>query len=303
MTGWIVAAVGAAVAVWSVMRVRGLHREIADVRLQLARHREQGSQEPLALVVRDDELEHLVAELDTSLDALRSNGIATAAREIRLRREIADISHDLKTPLIAVRGYLQLVQRDGASADTSPRRLQTVLERVDDLGRLVDDFFELSVLDAGVRELELGPVDATEVVTEALLGFYVAFEAKGIEPTVLVPAEPLVVRAEATALGRVVRNLVANALAHGGGDVEVSLSREDDQAVLRVTNDAPGLAPADAERLFERFYRADPARTGAHAGLGLSIVQELVRQMGGRVQARAEQDRLRITVELPLAAV
>lgn len=301
MTGWIVAAVCAAVALRSVMRVRGLRREIGDVRAQVVQRRASGSREPLALVVRDDELEHLVAEVDTSLARVRAEGIASEAREARLRREIADISHDLKTPLIAVRGYLQLVQRDGAAADTSPRRLQTVLERVDDLGRLVDDFFELSVLDAGGRDLELGAVDATSVVSEALLGFYVAFEGKGIEPTVDLPPEPLMVHAEATALGRVARNLVANALAHGGGDVEVSLAREGERALLAVANQAPGLAQDEAERLFERFYRADPARTGAHAGLGLSIVQELVRQMGGRVQARVAHGRLRITVELPLA--
>ncbi|MEL4357685.1 MULTISPECIES: sensor histidine kinase [unclassified Luteococcus] len=302
MTGWIVAAVCAAVAIWSVMRVRGLHREIRDVRVQMERRRKSGSREPLSLVVRDDELEHLVADVDTSLAQLRVEGVATAAREARLRREIADISHDLKTPLIAVRGYLQLVQRDGAAADTSPRRLQTVLERVDDLARLVDDFFELSVLDAGGRRLELGPVDATAVVTEALLGFYVAFETKGMEPTVAVPTEPLLVQAESTALGRVVRNLVANALAHGGGDVAVSLSRKDGQAVLCVANSAPGLGVEEAERLFERFYRADPARTGAHAGLGLSIVQELVRQMGGTLQARVRDGQLRIVVGLPLAS-
>lgn len=232
---------------------------------------------------------------------MRGSGAPAVLGVRGLRREIADISHDLKTPLIGVRGYLQLVQRDGAAADTSPRRLQTVLERVDDLGRLVDDFFELSVLDAGGRDLELGAVDATSVVSEALLGFYVAFEGKGIEPTVDLPPEPLMVHAEATALGRVARNLVANALAHGGGDVEVSLAREGERALLAVANQAPGLAQDEAERLFERFYRADPARTGAHAGLGLSIVQELVRQMGGRVQARVAHGRLRITVELPLA--
>ncbi|GAA1390241.1 HAMP domain-containing sensor histidine kinase [Luteococcus peritonei] len=301
MTGWIVAAVCAALAIWSVMRLFGLRREIRDVRRQVEGHRCSGSRQPLELVVRDDELEHLVAAVDSSLAQLRAEEVATATREARLRREIADISHDLKTPLIAVRGYLQLVERDGAGADTSPRRLQTVLERVDDLGRLVDDFFELSVLDAGGRQLELGPVDATRVVTEALLGFYVAFGTKGIEPRVDVPAEPLLVQAETTALARVVRNLVANALVHGDDDVQVRLGREGERAVLCIANDAPQLDPEAAGHLFERFYRADPARTGAHAGLGLSIVKELVRQMGGQVHAAVSAGRLRVVVDLPLA--
>lgn len=298
MTGWIVAAVCAAVAVWSVMRVRGLHREIRDVRDQVVQRRKSGSCEPLALVVRDDELEHLVAETDTSLAQVRAESVATAAREGRLRREIADISHDLKTPLIAVRGYLQLVQRDGTAADSSHQRLQTVLERVDDLGRLVDDFFELSVLDSSDRPLELGDVDATDVVTEVLLGFYVAFESRGIEPQVALPDEPLWVRGEATALARVTRNLVANALAYGTGGVSVGLCREQDCVVLEVANDAASLAPVEVERLFERFYRADSARTGPHAGLGLSIVRELVRQLGGEVSAVMADGQLYIRVTL-----
>ncbi|WP_420175973.1 sensor histidine kinase [Luteococcus sp. OSA5] len=301
MTGWILAAVLAAVAIWSVMRLRGLHREIASVRGQLAEHRATGSAQPLTVVVRDDELEHLAAEAGAAIQQQRALAVRGRAREARLRREIADISHDLKTPLIAVRGYLQLVQRDGAAADTSPRRLQTVLERVDDLGRLVDDFFELSVLDASDRTLELGPVDATQVVGEVLLGFYVAFENKQIEPQVQIPGQPLMVQAEETALARVVRNLVANALAYTSEGVAVTLSDAGAAVELVVSNDVEGLDEAEVERLFERFYRADRARTGPHAGLGLSIVQELVRQMDGSVHGELRAGRLVITVSLPCA--
>lgn len=301
MTGWIVAAVIAALAIWPVLRVRGLHHEIEAVREQMARHRHNGSSEPLAVIVRDDALERLAAETDASIDAHRRQAAEGRTREARLRREIADLSHDLKTPLIAVRGFLQLVERDGLAAASSPERLSVVRARVDDLGRLVEDFFELSVLDSSERRLELAPVNATEVVTEVLVGFYTSFEAKGIEPEVRVPGEALLVMADATALARVVRNLVANALAYTGGGVRLELAGDRDHAKLVVANPSPGMTDEQAQHLFERFYRADRARTGPHAGLGLAIVLELVRQMAGSVSGALVSGELVITVHLPVA--
>lgn len=120
MTGWILAAVFAALAIWSVMRVVGLRRQVGRIREQLVEHGRNASAEPLEVLVRDDELERLVAQVELSLQEQRSAAAASAAREKRLRGEIADISHDLKTPLIAVRGYLQLLQRDGPGP--TPRR-------------------------------------------------------------------------------------------------------------------------------------------------------------------------------------
>ncbi|GAB2483597.1 HAMP domain-containing sensor histidine kinase [Luteococcus sediminum] len=301
LLGWAAAAVMALVAAWLLQRHRGLRSEIRRVREQLEQHREAGSSEPLAVVVRDDELEHLAAEVDGSIDQYRRVAAEGRAREARLRREIADLSHDLKTPLIAIRGYLQLLQRDGLAADTSPARLGTVLGRVDDLGRLVDDFFELSVLDSTDHHLELGPVDATQVVTDALLGFYVPLQERGIEPDLVLPSRPLVVQGEETALSRVVRNLVSNALTHSTDGLRVRLEGANGRAVLVVANGAADARPEEVELIFERFYRADRARTGPHAGLGLSIVKELVAQMHGTVRAELDGQELRIVVELSLA--
>ena len=297
LVGWIIAALSGVVAAWAGWRWAALRREIASVRAQLTAHRSLGSTQPLEVVVRDDELEALAAEIDTCINAERNAVAVSRAAEARLRREIANLSHDLKTPLIAVRGFLQLVRRDGLSAPNAGDRLEVVARRVDDLGRLVDDFFELSVLDSGERSLELTRVDATTVVGEVLTGFYAAFQQAGVTPRVKLPERTVTVRAEPTALGRVVRNLVANALAYTTGEVAVELSAEGGQMLLAVSNPTD-LPPGVADQLFERFYRADQARTGPHAGLGLSIVAELVAQMGGVVQARADSGQLVIEVRL-----
>lgn len=291
MTGWIVAAVLAALAIWPVMRLLALQHDMRSIAEQLDRRRREGSDEPLEVSARDDALERLAAAVECTVDEQRAETAEVRAREARLRREIADISHDLKTPLIAVRGYLQLVRRDAPRADASRERLETVLTRVDDLSRLVDDFFELSVLDSQEHELELVPVDATAVVGDELAGLFTAFEARGLEPEVHLPAHPLRVMADETALARVVRNLVANALSYTTGGVRVELAQADDRsgrARLVVSNGARGMDESTVPLMFGRFYRADRARTRPHAGLGLAIVRELVGQMGGAVDAHLD---------------
>ncbi|MBE6477580.1 MAG: HAMP domain-containing histidine kinase [Propionibacteriaceae bacterium] len=299
MIGWIAAGVLALAAILLAQRPRRLRARVGDLRAQVADRRSTGAQAPLVVDTRDDELEALAAEIDLAWRDGQERLAAAERREERLRREIANISHDLKTPMIAVKGYLQLVERDGPHA--VPGRLDVVLARVDDLSRLVDDFFELSVLDSADHTLRLERADATDLVSQALLGFQTHFAAGGAEPVVTLPPTSLPVRVDVTAFTRVITNLVSNALVHGGGALRVELSRDADTAVLVVANPAAGIDETDVRHLFERSWRADPARSGPHAGLGLSIVAELVDRMGGTVHAALDGEDIVLTVRLPLA--
>lgn len=322
--GWVLA--GALLVVLTVLlvRTRRWHAELRRVRDQIAARSRRGSVEPLELALGDRELDALVALFDTQLAAERRETVAGRGREERLRGQIADISHDLKTPLIAVKGYLQLLARDGmggaAGEPDGPgrdrERLEIVNRRVDDLSRLLDDFFELSVLDAPGEAVDLAPVDATALVGEVLVGFHTSFETAGVEPEVSLPGHPVMVLADETSLARMVRNLVANALSYTTGGVWIGLTEvpgdpTDGEAGqeagrtgrvrLTVRNDAAGMTPQAAGRLFERYYRADSARTGPHAGLGLAIVRALARQMGGGATARLDGGMLSIEVLLDRA--
>ncbi|RLP06737.1 sensor histidine kinase [Propionibacterium australiense] len=299
MTGWIAAGVMAFAAILFARRARRLRGRVGELRAQVAARRSSGVQEPLVVDTRDDELEALAAEIDLAWRDGQERLAQAERREGRLRREIANISHDLKTPMIAVKGYLQLVERDGPQA--VPGRLEIVLARVDDLSRLVDDFFELSVLDSADHTLRIERADATALVSQVLIGFQTHFAAGGVEPVVALPSVALPVRVDVTAFTRIITNLVSNALVHGGGPLRVALSRDGDVAVLAVTNQTTGLTEADVQHLFERSWRADPARGGPHAGLGLSIVAELVDRMSGTVHAALDDEDLVFTVRLPLA--
>ena len=150
---------------WRLRRQRARIRRLGD---QVEARRESDSREPLVVDASGDALEALAAQIDLTRQAQQSALADARRREQRLRQEMANISHDLRTPMIAVKGYLQLLERDGPQA--SPERMNTVLARVDDLSRLVDEFFELSVLDSDDHELTIERVDATALVSQTLLG-------------------------------------------------------------------------------------------------------------------------------------
>jgi two-component system OmpR family sensor kinase len=202
----------------------------------------------------------------------------------RLRQFAADASHELRTPVTTVRGYAELY-RSGALDE--PGELAEAMRRVEQetvrMGDLVDDLLRLARLDQG-RELERVPVDLAAVVRDA------GRDAQATEPgrPITVAADgPAVVPGDERLLRQLVANLTANALVHTEATVPVHLRAlvEGDRAVVEVRDEGPGMAPEVAERVFERFYRADPSRSrhSGGSGLGLAIVEATVAAHGGEV--------------------
>ena len=224
-----------------------------------------------------------------------------AASEERLRQFVADASHELRTPVATIRGYAEL-HRTGALAD--PAALDDAMRRTEQeavrMGGLVDDLLHLARLDQG-RPLEQEPVDLAVIAADAVQ------DARAVAPEReirLDATEPVVVTGDEARLRQVVTNLVGNALAHApGAAVTVRVERDATAARLEVADDGPGMAEADADRAFERFYRADAARSRQHggSGLGLSIVEATVRAHGGAASlTSAPGQGTSVTVTLPL---
>ncbi len=224
-------------------------------------------------------LNAMLAQIEAAFEERR-------ASEQRLRRFVADASHELRTPLTSIRGYSELFRR---GADSRPEDLAKAMRRIEDeasrMGVLVDDLLLLARLDQG-RPLEREPVDLARIAADAVDG------ARAIEPDRPIDLEvsgPASVLGDGPRLRQVVDNLLDNVRVHTpvGTAVRVKVGRDEDEVVLSVADEGPGLAPEVAARAFERFYRGDPARsreTGG-AGLGLSIVSAIVEALGGRVSA------------------
>ena len=249
------------------------------------------------------EVGRLGLSLNAMLGQIQTAFEARQASEERLRRFVADASHELRTPLTSIRGYAELFRRGAASRpDEVADAMRRIEEESERMGLLVDDLLLLARLDQG-RPLERQPVDLAALAADAVA------DARAVEPDrpiVFEQPEPTVVAGDEARLRQVAANLLANVRQHTppATPVRVAVRRNRAQAVLEVADEGPGLPPEQAERIFERFYRADPSRTRAHGGtgLGLSIVAAIVEAHGGRALVdTAPGAGARFSVELPLA--
>jgi two-component system OmpR family sensor kinase len=228
------------------------------------------------------EVGRLGVALNAMLARLEAAFARQAATEERLRRFLADASHELRTPLTSIRGYAELFRR---GADRRPEDLAASMRRIEEeatrMGRIVEDLLLLARLDAD-RALEQAPVDLSRVAADAVADARAADPAR---PITLEAPRPVVITGDDARLRQVAANLVGNALAHtpAGTPVRVRAELRDGQGVLEVADQGPGLGPAEAARVFEPFFRADPSRSRASggAGLGLAIVAAIAAAHGG----------------------
>jgi len=262
----------------------------------------------LAQRVENDDSHTEVGRLGASLNAMLAQ-IEHAfseqqASEDRLRQFLADASHELRTPVTSIRGYSELFRRGAASR---PEDLALAMRRIEDessrMGILVDDLLLLARLDQG-RPLEKAPVDLAAIATDATADAEVL--APNRPMSVDAPA-PVLVIGDEPRLRQVVTNLVNNALRHTDERVpiEVRVFAADDRAMLVVRDEGPGIAKEHVERIFERFYRADPSRTrgSGGSGLGLAIVASIAKAHGGSARVDTEIGHgATFIVELPLAS-
>lgn len=229
----------------------------------------------------------LCRAMNARLEAGRRLRLDILNREREMKYTMACISHDIRTPLAGAMGYLQLLDGDSAHRE---EYLGIVRKRLDELEELLDSLFLYTRLQSGSLPPECGPTAALLPLWDALAEFYPRLEAAGIQPKLQFDREDMQVWANPDALGRIYRNLIANALRHGGGGLAVSAQ---DGEILFSNPLGPGPAP-DPSHLFDRFYQGSPARGKGGAGLGLSIVRELTEQMGGRVSAQITGNELQI---------
>lgn len=240
--------------------------------------------------------EALLQEINALLERRESERADFRRKEQDLRRQIADVSHDLRTPLTSILGYLQLLEDEDLTAQQKSEYLAVIRGRAATLQTLITSFYDLSRLEGGQWRLEREPVDLSRVVQDQLALAYETLELAGMPPQVDLPEGLGPVWGDEKAVVRVVSNLLTNALHHGAPPLAVSLERRGDRVTARVENAAPAMTQDQVQRVFQRFYTSDPSRAGQNSGLGLAIVQALMERMGGGAEAALESGRFRVTL-------
>lgn len=284
----------AAVAVLAV-RTAVMRREIRSMSRQLEDLSSGRTEKKISLTLVDARLNELAAQINENMELQKQLRIDARKSEQRLKDSIAGVSHDLRTPLTAIIGYIQMLERSGLSGEQQEKAM-VILKKANAMRELVESFFELSVMESGQPELAEEPVNFTNIVSEAVVDFIPRFEAAELKPDVDLGDKSLYMAGDTTALRRIVQNLLSNALKYTAGRVEVTLEESAGKIILTVANEVRPDTPPDMERLFERFYTADDSRNSGSAGLGLYIVKLLAEKMQGAVSASLENKTLSIYV-------
>lgn len=286
MLPWLICGVLAVLTIVLLVRLRLLQTSLDDIGRQLGERLASDTNNPIFLSTRDPHARKLAAALNIQIKELRRQRLRCENGDRELKEAVTNVSHDLRTPLTAICGYLELLDK-GDKTPEQARYLALIAGRAEAMKRLTEELLRYSVAAGGEEELCLEPVDLNAAVEEAVAFFYGAFVERGIAPAVSLPEERIVRQLDRAALSRVLGNLLNNALKYSGGDLDVAL---DPDGTITLSNAAPGLDEVQVGRLFDRFYTVESARHST--GLGLSIARSLTERMDGTVSAQYEDGRL-----------
>ena len=282
----------AGLAVRQAILEKGLRRAARRMREQMANE----TTARLALPCPSAGAEELLSCLNQLLELRQEERALYRRKEQELRRQIANVSHDLRTPLTSILGYLQLLEGEGLPLEKRAEYLAVIEGRARTLQTFIAAFYDLSRIEGGELPLEREKVDLSRALSDQLAAAYEQIEAAGLAVEVdIAPGLPPV-WADSGAVTRIFSNLLTNALRHGEDTLSVRLYREGGVILSAFSNRADGLTAEDAAHVFERFYTADKMRTGQSTGLGLAIVKALAERMGHTVAARWEDGVFTIEV-------
>ena len=294
--GWIcaVAALALAAAIlllkWALLRA-----SLREVSRELAEKLRTDTNTLISLSSGDQAVRALAAQMNIQLQALRRERLRLQKGDAELKNAITNVSHDLRTPLTAICGYLELLEKEEHS-EKARRYLAVIRERSQTMRDLTEELFRYSMAAAAAEEMTRQPVSVKDVLEQSLAGFYGSLTEKGISPEIQLPQGPEMRNPDPAALRRIFDNLLNNAQKYSDGDLRVSLT-EAGEAVF--SNAAGKLDCVQTQRLFDRFYTVETA--SGSTGLGLSIAHMLVEKMGGEIGAEYVSGRLRIFVRFPEA--
>lgn len=278
-----------------------LKKEMRNMATAMQQKKETGSNRQLTVGSQNKQVVALANQINVLYRQMEESRIENKEALEEIRESMTNISHDLRTPLTSMMGYLSLLGKEGNTPEQQAHYLKVAQNKTAALHTLINALFEYARLEAGSYQFKLEKLDALDILTEQLALVYDDFTQQGQMPQVKLPNEPLVVAADREALERVFANLLQNALRHGDGDVVVEACNRAGKVQVVVSNKAKGLQLEEENDLFRRFFVADRVRSGQSTGLGLAIVKEFTEQMGGQITACYQAERLAFTLELPAA--
>lgn len=287
-------------AAYFFARLFSIKQEVKKIGKQLQDYNNQKINKKIDIALLDQNIENLASEINYLIDLYVKEKRERIRFENELKQTIANMSHDLRTPLTSILGYIQMADSEEVTEIERKEYIFIAKKRAKRLETLLDDFFELSVIESVDYRLLSQKTNLKNLTVNVLMGFYDRFNKKKMEPTIYLPEKDLYISSDESAITRVIENLISNSLKHSDGNIMISLEEKDLRAQLIVKNDAYSLTENEVEHIFDRFYMAERSRTSKNTGLGLSIVKSLMDKMNGTITGHLHDGQLFIVCEWEL---
>ena len=220
-------------------------------------------------------------------------------KETLIADTYTNLSHDIRTPLTSLDGYFQLMEAC-ENVEEQRRYLNIIHERIHSLNEMLEELFMFTKLKNESYRLELTSCCINRILKETVFSYYDDWVRREIQPDIQITEEQLYIDGNKQGLSRIIQNVIKNGLDHGEKKIRIVLKREQNQAVLRISNQVIASEQIDIEHVFDRFYKADAARSKTSTGLGLSIAREFVRRMNGEIGAKIEKNEFIVEISFPI---
>ena len=283
------------VTIFCMIRLFTLKKEIRKISTQLQNYTNRKSDKKVDMALIDKDIEKLGVEINKVMDLYVAENRKRVQFEMEQKQLIANMSHDLRTPLTSILGYIQMAEDRDIAMDEREKFLSIAKERANRLEVLLKEFFDLSVIESADYQLNADRINLRNILMDTIMSFYERFQEKNLEPSIHLPDEDIFIMSDKSAVQRVIENLLSNAVKPSIGNIMVRLEAENSTAKLIISNNVQFVTAKDVEKMFDRFYKADQSRTSNSTGLGLSIVKSLMDKMNGTIDSQLIDDHLSIT--------
>ncbi len=285
---WVIIGILLLVILLLIVKIRLLQKDADEIADAFADRLTTDTNILIDLSTRDRHMRHLAASINQQLRLLRKQRLRYLNGDRELKESVTNISHDPRTPLTAICGYMDLLEQEDKN-EAVTRYLALISNRTEAMKQLTEELFRYSVILSTGDDMDLENVHINAVLEESIAGFYGALTRQGIIPVIHMTEKRIERQLNKAALARIFSNILNNALKYSDGDLAITM--EDDGEII-FSNTASGLNEVQVGKLFDRFYSVENARNST--GLGLSIAKFLTEQMNGSI--RAEYDRPRFSI-------
>lgn len=282
--------------IWTVSKYQ---RQIKDICRQLWFLKDHDSNMMISSEIRFGGMGYLTDTLNEIVELRKWERKKYMDKEKSIADIYTNVSHDIRTPLTSLDGYFQLLKESGIT-EKQHHYILVIQERISSLKDMLEELFTFTKLKNDDYVLELTPCSLNRILKDTLFSYYDIWKENNIRPKFEITEEPLMIQGNSQALGRTIRNIIKNGFEHGEKQFEVYLERKERTAVLSLKNMVSDPDKIDISQIFERFYKADEARSDSSTGLGLSIAKEFVLRMKGHIWAEIEENWFCVNIEFPL---